>query len=58
MRNSELRYGATQLKFLAVMWALEKLNYYLDASKFELVTDFQAMKSLLGQKTPNRHMFR
>lgn len=58
MRNSELRYGATQLKFLAVMWALEKLNYYLDASKFELVTDFQAMKSLLGLKTPNRHMFR
>lgn len=58
LRKAELRYGATQLECLAVVWALEKLHYYLDGSTFELVTDCQAVKSLLGLKTPNRHMFR
>ena len=58
LRNAELRYGATQLECLAVVWALEKLHYYLDGSTFELVTDCHAVKSLLGLKTPNRHMFR
>ena len=58
LKDSELRYGATQLECLAVVWALEKLHYYLDGSTFELVTDCQAVKSLLGLKTPNRHMFR
>ena len=58
LRNAELRYGATQLECLAVVWALEKLHYYLDGSTFELITDCQAVKSLLGLKTPNRHMFR
>ena len=58
LRNAELRYGATQLECLAVVWALEKLHYYLEGTTFELVTDCQAVKSLLGMKTPNRHMFR
>ena len=58
MTNAELRYGATQLECLAVVWALEKLHYYLEGTTFELVTDCQAVKSLLGMKTPNRHMFR
>jgi hypothetical protein len=58
LRNGELRYGATQLECLAVVWALEKLHYYLDGSTFEVVTDCSAVKSLLGMKTPNRHMFR
>ena len=58
MRNAELRYGATQLECLAVVWALEKLHYYLEGKTFELGTDCQAVQSLLGMKTPNRHMFR
>ena len=58
LRNAELRYGATQLECLAVVWALEKLHYYLEGTTFEIVTDCQAVTSLLGMKTPNRHMFR
>lgn len=58
MRNGELRYGATRPEWLAVVWALKKLHYYLDGSTFELSTDWSAVKSLLGLKTPNRHMFR
>ncbi|MBW0535945.1 hypothetical protein O181_075660 [Austropuccinia psidii MF-1] len=38
--------------------ALERLHYYLDGSVFQVITDFNAMKSLLNMKTPNRHMLR
>ena len=58
LRGAEMRYAATQLECLAVVWALEKLHYYLDGSTFEVITDCAAVKSLLGMRTPNRHMFR
>jgi hypothetical protein len=58
LRDTELRYGATQLECLAVIWALEKLHYYLESSCFEVVTDCQAVLSLINMKTPNRHMLR
>ncbi|MBW0503761.1 hypothetical protein O181_043476 [Austropuccinia psidii MF-1] len=40
------------------IWALEKSHYYLDGSVFEVINDFNAVKSLLHMKTPNRHMLR
>ncbi|MBW0526128.1 hypothetical protein O181_065843 [Austropuccinia psidii MF-1] len=43
---------------LCFVWALDQLNYYLDGSVFELITEFNAMKSLLNMKTPNRHILR
>ncbi|MBW0566588.1 hypothetical protein O181_106303 [Austropuccinia psidii MF-1] len=46
------------MECLCLVWALEKLNYYLDGSVFEVIPDFNAMKSLLNMKTPNRHMLR
>ncbi|MBW0506381.1 hypothetical protein O181_046096 [Austropuccinia psidii MF-1] len=39
-----------------LVWALEKLHYYLDGSIFKVITDCNAMKSLLNMMTPNRHM--
>ncbi|MBW0554221.1 hypothetical protein O181_093936 [Austropuccinia psidii MF-1] len=33
-------------------------HYYLDGSVFEVITDCNAVKSLLNMKTPNRHMLR
>ncbi|MBW0510118.1 hypothetical protein O181_049833 [Austropuccinia psidii MF-1] len=35
-----------------------KLHYYLDGIVFEVILDFNAVKSLLNMKTPNRHMSR
>jgi hypothetical protein len=58
LRDAEQRYGATQLECLALVWALEKLYYYLDGSQFEVITDCSAVQSLLNMKTPNRHMLR
>ncbi|MBW0498919.1 hypothetical protein O181_038634 [Austropuccinia psidii MF-1] len=43
---------------LCLVWALEKLHYYLNGSIFEVITDFNSPKSLLNMKKPNRHMLR
>ncbi|MBW0561612.1 hypothetical protein O181_101327 [Austropuccinia psidii MF-1] len=58
IQPTEARYGAIQMECLCLFWALEKLHYYLDGSVFEVITDFNAVKSLLNMKTPNRHMLR
>ena len=58
LRGAEARYGATQLECLCLVWALEKLHYYLDGCQFEVITDCMAIKSLINMKTPNRHILR
>ncbi|MBW0517918.1 hypothetical protein O181_057633 [Austropuccinia psidii MF-1] len=58
LKDSEARYGATQTEFLCLVWALEKLHYYLEGAVFEVYTDFTALKSLLNMKNTNRHMLR
>ncbi|MBW0590041.1 hypothetical protein O181_129756 [Austropuccinia psidii MF-1] len=58
IKPTEARYGASQMEFLCLVWALEKLHYYLDGSVFEVITDCNAVKSLLNMKSPNRHMLR
>ncbi|MBW0589880.1 hypothetical protein O181_129595 [Austropuccinia psidii MF-1] len=46
------------MECFCLVWALEKLHYYLDGSVFEVITECNAVKSLLNTKTPNRHMLR
>ncbi|MBW0588584.1 hypothetical protein O181_128299 [Austropuccinia psidii MF-1] len=58
IKPTEARYGASQMECLCLAWALEKVNYFLEGSVFEVITDFTAVKSLLNMKTPNRHMLR
>ncbi|MBW0536885.1 hypothetical protein O181_076600 [Austropuccinia psidii MF-1] len=58
IKPTEAIYGASQMECLCLVWALAKLHYYLDGSVFEVITDCNAMKSLLNMKTPNRHMLR
>ncbi|MBW0524995.1 hypothetical protein O181_064710 [Austropuccinia psidii MF-1] len=58
IKPTEDRYGASQMECLCLVWALEKLHYYLYASVFEVITDCNAMESLLNMETPNRHMLR
>ncbi|MBW0585101.1 hypothetical protein O181_124816 [Austropuccinia psidii MF-1] len=58
IKPTEARYGAIQMECLCLVWKLEKLNYYLDGSVFEVITDCNSVKSLLKMKTPNRHMLR
>ncbi|MBW0567073.1 hypothetical protein O181_106788 [Austropuccinia psidii MF-1] len=56
LKDSEARYGATQTECLCLVWALEKLHYYLDGAVFKVYTDCTALKSLLNMKTTYRHM--
>ncbi|MBW0522934.1 hypothetical protein O181_062649 [Austropuccinia psidii MF-1] len=58
MKPTEARYGARKMEFLFLIWALEKPPYYLDVSVFEVITDCNAVKSLLNMKNPNRHISR
>ncbi|MBW0504603.1 hypothetical protein O181_044318 [Austropuccinia psidii MF-1] len=46
------------MECLCLVWALEKLHYYPYGSVFEVISDFNAVKSLLKMKTPNRHILR
>ncbi|MBW0518929.1 hypothetical protein O181_058644 [Austropuccinia psidii MF-1] len=55
---TEARYGESQMEFLCLVWALEKLHYYLDGTVFDVITDCNAVKSSLNMKTANRHMLR
>ncbi|MBW0586897.1 hypothetical protein O181_126612 [Austropuccinia psidii MF-1] len=58
IKPTEARYGASQMECLCPVWALEKLNYFLEGCVFEVITDCTAVKSLLNMKTPNRHILR
>ncbi|MBW0475466.1 hypothetical protein O181_015181 [Austropuccinia psidii MF-1] len=58
LKDSEGRYGATQTKHLCLVWAPEKLHYYLEGAVFEFYTDCTALKSLRSMKITNRHMLR
>ncbi|MBW0558199.1 hypothetical protein O181_097914 [Austropuccinia psidii MF-1] len=58
IKPTEARYGASQMECLCLVWALEKLNYFLEGCVFEVITDCTAVKSLFNMKTPNRHILR
>ncbi|MBW0530685.1 hypothetical protein O181_070400 [Austropuccinia psidii MF-1] len=58
LKDSEARYGVTQTECLCLVWALEKLHYYLEGAFFEVYTDCTSLKSLLNMKTTNIHMLR
>ncbi|MBW0486599.1 hypothetical protein O181_026314 [Austropuccinia psidii MF-1] len=58
IKPTEAGYGSRQMECLCLVWELEKLHYYLDGSVFNVITDCNAVKSLLNMKTPNRHILR
>ncbi|MBW0562107.1 hypothetical protein O181_101822 [Austropuccinia psidii MF-1] len=56
IKPTEARYGASQMECLCLVWALEKMIYFLEGWGFEVITDCTAVKSLLNMKAPNRHI--
>ncbi|MBW0569660.1 hypothetical protein O181_109375 [Austropuccinia psidii MF-1] len=39
IKPTEARYGASQMECVCLVWALEKLNYFLEGCVFEVITD-------------------
>ncbi|MBW0485940.1 hypothetical protein O181_025655 [Austropuccinia psidii MF-1] len=58
LKDSEATFWATHTECLCLVWALAKLQYYLEGSVFEVYTESTALKSLLNMKTTNRHTLR
>ncbi|MBW0558089.1 hypothetical protein O181_097804 [Austropuccinia psidii MF-1] len=58
LKYSEVKYGSTQDECQCLVWALEKLHYFLEGAVFEFYKDFTALKSLLNMKTTHRHILR
>ncbi|MBW0548764.1 hypothetical protein O181_088479 [Austropuccinia psidii MF-1] len=58
IKPTEARYVESQKECLFLVWALEKLNYFLEGCVFEVIADCTAVKSLLNMKMPNRHILR
>ncbi|MBW0564871.1 hypothetical protein O181_104586 [Austropuccinia psidii MF-1] len=58
IKPTEARYGASQMECLCLVWAIGKLNHFLELCIFELITDFTTVKSPLNMKTSNRHKLR
>ncbi|MBW0518982.1 hypothetical protein O181_058697 [Austropuccinia psidii MF-1] len=57
-KPTKAKYRASQMECACLVWALEKLNYYLEGCVFKVITDCTAVKSLSNMKTAKRHMLR
>ncbi|MBW0578377.1 hypothetical protein O181_118092 [Austropuccinia psidii MF-1] len=44
IKPTEARYGPSQMECLCLVWALEKLNYFLEGCVFAVITDCTAVK--------------
>ena len=55
---AEERYSVPEKEMLAIVWAVQKLEYYLIGYKFKIATDHQALKWLATAKCTNNRLMR
>ena len=53
LQSSEINYGITELEALAVVWAVKHFHQYLYGHKCQVITDHEALKSLLSTPHPS-----
>ena len=46
LKGAELNYTIMEKEFLAAIWAMKKLEYYLVGREFDLITDHKALESI------------
>lgn len=58
LNPQELNYTSTKLKCLAIIWAVKKLDCYLDGSVFEISTEHSALQWILDYDGSNKRLVR
>jgi hypothetical protein len=58
LSDAERNYGATEIELLALVYCLEKLEFFLLGKPFEVVTDHIALLWLKQLKSTNRRLVR
>ena len=48
----ETNYGSTEMEVLAVVWAVKHFRHYLYGHRWQVLTDHEALKSLLNTPHP------
>jgi hypothetical protein len=58
MLSNELNYSVPEKECLAVVWAINKLRYYLQGHQFTVITDHQALKWLENTRASHNRLMR
>ena len=58
LQQSEKNYGITELKALAVLWAVRYFRHYLYGHRCQVITDHEALKALLNTPQPSEKLAR
>lgn len=53
LTEAESRYKIAELECLSIVWLVDKFYHFLEYTKFDIITDCAALKSILSMKEPS-----